>query len=593
MEFGTNSHLNNSLNKSKGGGVGTPQRKKPGIQRSRRGIDGEQGEERAYDSALQLYGSPPTMDITLEMFEDFAVERLRVLRTLEKHNMGGKTKFSKPWIDDIWKDLEKHGLIHYLKLGDRQHGSEKVNEEMYLAHRRMDHISHFILRLAYCRTEEFRRWFVNHETDLFRLRWLVLTENEENRSNITDHIGEFMEYNYDFTDPANPIPLSTKYQPISSELKDELEKDLQACTGGSMLESFYRVPWQEAVDLVRTRRVLVRAGWAYIPQAELLSLVVGMFRSRVSRDLVHTNRVLPMLEEDQRLVGMINNLDKRYTGEDYGNNKSKDKVMPAQIPELAKQNFPLCMKSMQEVLATTHHIKYKSRLQYGLFLKGIGLTLEDALKFFRGEFTKKADTDIDKFEKEYAYGIRYNYGKEGKKKNWQPYDCMRIIMESVGPGETHGCPFRHHEGRTIRQRVEAYGGLKKEQVDAILAKVEEGHYQIACGMHYSAVHLKDLSTGAVSHPNQWYLESRGLVSAGGEGKGGNKNAFKHLNTTKASIYASQVSQASQSVQDSQMVEMDDSELMEIMDTGTPISTQDLLQQYGGIGGGEAEKENKE
>ena len=24
--------------------------------------------------------------------------------------------------------------------------------------------------------------------------------------------------------------------------------------------------------------------------------------------------------------------------------------MPAQIPELAKQNFPLCMKSMQEVI---------------------------------------------------------------------------------------------------------------------------------------------------------------------------------------------------------------------------------------------------
>jgi DNA primase large subunit len=38
----------------------------------------------------------------------------------------------------------------------------------------------------------------------------------------------------------------------------------------------------------------------------------------------------------------------------------------------------------------------------------------------------------------YSYGIRYNYGKEGKKKNWQPKDCLRIIMESVGPGETHG-----------------------------------------------------------------------------------------------------------------------------------------------------------
>ena len=62
------------------------------------------------------------------MFEDFAVERLRVLRTLEKHNMGGKTKFSEAWVDDIWRDLEKNGLLHYLQLGERQHGTEKVRQ---------------------------------------------------------------------------------------------------------------------------------------------------------------------------------------------------------------------------------------------------------------------------------------------------------------------------------------------------------------------------------------------------------------------------------------------------------------------------------
>merc|ERR1719273_2158467 len=275
------------------------------------------------------------------------------------------------------------------------------------------------------------------------------------------------------------------------------------------------------MDLVRARRVYVEAGKAFIPSSELLSLVVGVFRSSLSRDLVLTCRALPVLEDDTRLVNMITNLDKRYTGDDYSN-KTAGRVMPGEIDGLSKRNFPLCMSTIQNILTSTHHIKYKARLQYGLFLKGIGLTLEDAMKFFRGEFTKKGDTDVDKFEKEYSYGIRYNYGKEGKKKNWQPYDCMRIIMESVGPGETHGCPFRHHEGRTIRQRVEAYGGLKKEQVDAILAKVEEGHYQIACGMHYNAVHLKELSTGAVSHPNQWYLESRGLVAAGGEGKSGSR-----------------------------------------------------------------------
>ena len=32
------------------------------------------------------------------------------------------------------------------------------------------------------------------------------------------------------------------------------------------------------------------------------------------------------------------------------------------------------------------------------------------MKFFRGEFTKKGDIDMDKFDKEYSYAIRYNYG---------------------------------------------------------------------------------------------------------------------------------------------------------------------------------------
>ena len=39
------------------------------------------------------------------------------------------------------------------------------------------------------------------------------------------------------------------------------------------------------------------------------------------------------------------------------------------------------------------------------------MTLEDSIKFWRTEFTKQGTVDVDKFEKEYAYGIRYNYGK--------------------------------------------------------------------------------------------------------------------------------------------------------------------------------------
>ena len=58
------------------------------------------------------------------------------------------------------------------------------------------------------------------------------------------------------------------------------------------------------------------------------------------------------------------------------------------------------------MLRTSHHLEYKARLQYGLFLKGIGLTLDDAIKFFRGEFAKRTDINIDLFEKKSEPGIR-------------------------------------------------------------------------------------------------------------------------------------------------------------------------------------------
>jgi hypothetical protein len=41
-----------------------------------------------------------------------------------------------------------------------------------------------------------------------------------------------------------------------------------------------------------------------------------------------------------------------------------------------------------------------------------------------------------------------------------------------------------------------------------LGQVEEGHYQVACGMHFSAVHLRDLSTGVTNHPNQWLVQTQ-------------------------------------------------------------------------------------
>ncbi|RYG50737.1 hypothetical protein EON66_11545 [archaeon] len=73
--------------------------------------------------------------------------------------------------------------------------------------------------------------------------------------------------------------------------------------------------------------------------------------------------------------------------------QSVDRVGAEDVDELSKAAFPLCMQSMHNALKETHKLKHLGRLQYGLFLKGVGLSLEDALVFWQTEFTRAMTTE--------------------------------------------------------------------------------------------------------------------------------------------------------------------------------------------------------
>ncbi|XP_053880305.1 DNA primase large subunit isoform X1 [Malaclemys terrapin pileata] len=441
-----------------------------------------------YPHSLQFYLQPPTENISLAEFENFAIDRLKLLKVVE--NLGvSYVKGS----DEYKSRLERE--IRKLKFPFKA-----LVEDDYDA-RRKDHISHFILRLAYCQSEDLRRWFIQQEMDLFRYRF-----NELNG----DLVEKFLKY------------VNLSYGAISKEVKEKLAVQLLNSTpglSGAKVEEleFYKVPLQDAMDLFRVRRVYLLNAFAYVPQTDIVAIVLNNFRTKLSKALALTARSLPAVQSDERLQPLLNHLSHSYVGPDYSIQKNIGKISLEHIDALSVKSFPLCMRQLHKALRDNHHLRHGGRMQYGLFLKGIGLTLEQALQFWKSEFIK-GKVDADKFDKGYAYSIRHNYGKEGKRTDYTPFSCMKIILSNPpSQGDYHGCPFRHSDPELLKQKLQSYK-IPTTGITQILELVKGMHYQLACQKYFQLTQDVDDIGFSLNHPNQYFAESQKLLSGGREVK---------------------------------------------------------------------------
>lgn len=157
---------------------------------------------------------------------------------------------------------------------------------------------------------------------------------------------------------------------------------------------FFRIPFTQALDLVCHRQVFLENGFAYVPVERLVSIIVARFRSNLSRGLLDAFSSYPYILADTRIAPLVSNMSKQYTGKDFSQVKSADAVNINDLDTLADRSMPMCMRVLHKNLRQEHKLKHWGRLQYGLFLKGAGISLEDALQFWEREFTKIMTTDV-------------------------------------------------------------------------------------------------------------------------------------------------------------------------------------------------------
>ncbi|KAF4632280.1 hypothetical protein G7Y89_g5843 [Cudoniella acicularis] len=466
-----------------------------------------------YKHRLNFYITPPTADITLEQFEQWAIDRLRVLAELEACSF--RNKGTAETATHMKPILEK-----YLPLSFTTFGSSTQQAE-----RQKDHYSHFILRLAFASTEDLRRRFSRVETMLFRLRFQdeVATDRQ-----------------------AFVKELTLDWEPVSIEERRQYEEELRGASGWEKTrpqeESYFKVDWEKVPELVESRKVFMKGGKAYVPEKDQVSMVVAEFTSKLEKALALTSRALPRLDEDDRLTPILNHLSQNFTTPDSNYSSSNTSISGADISarnvDALSASFPLCMQNLHRSLRRDAHLKHYGRLQYTLFLKGIGLNLEECLIFWRSSFSKITD---DVFNKEYRYNVRHAYGDVGGDSNrrgngYSPFSCQKILTEHPpGPGEANGCPYRHFSMENLTALLQAVGVKDQDVLRGVKEDKEKTKFHLACNRVFEYAHKQEIKKvrdngtwGAaeletIVHPNEYFKRSYLLKNMGknpvdGEGR---------------------------------------------------------------------------
>lgn len=467
---------------------------------SRAGVESDAQLSASY-VPMYMTSSLGTELFDIELLEKYALDRLKVLKVAERARkavMQGTVADGANNVNSIRAAISDAERLH--KLNILRKGGLDPNWDTQV---KKDEASHFLLRLALCEKPEYCTWLVATEVDLFTTRLM----------------GTGVKFALRAIERVN----GPKVTEISREEFNSFESELNSVARGPNRQreisnyKYYKVAFEEVPSLVRHRRVFLREGYAFVPAHNVMDIVISQFRSKLSAALKTAEKCRSIADGDPRMKRILKTIENRFTASDDAG-RTFDVAAAVDRISLNELNssmdaMPLCMHNMLQKLKENHHLRHAARMQLGVFLKGCGLTMDESLRFWKGEFSK-GNISGDKFDKEYAYSIRHHYGKEGKRRNLMPFACIRIINERPGPAEHNGCPYREFQEVRLKQALRGLG-VDGNIASGIAKTAKEGNFQLACGYCFAAtqpghhgVTDQGLPKYIPNHPNEFFIEAR-------------------------------------------------------------------------------------
>lgn len=164
-----------------------------------------------------------------------------------------------------------------------------------------------------------------------------------------------------------------------------------------------------------------------------------------------------------------------------------------------KNYFPLCMRLLQEKLENTGYLTHGERLQLGLFLKKLGMPLDEQMKMWYSHAVDNTGISWDEFERKAGYIIKHIYGLVGGKKDYAVPKCDTIISK-------YFCPFHNLNAENLKQilknifpKTSSY-----ELIQQIINLAESSNPKNACWYYLRLLTNRRLRDGYISHPIQFF-----------------------------------------------------------------------------------------
>ncbi|KRY22744.1 DNA primase large subunit, partial [Trichinella patagoniensis] len=437
---------------------------------------------------LQIYRQLPNLSIPLEKVFDLAIKRNDVLIAVDTVTSEGFEN-----ADNLSRKLDFH--LKDLHFGIAVHGTDLTNRSSeHVLNQRLDDVfSHFALMIAYADDVESCIWFQKAEISLFRYRFEL--ENELS-------IKRFLQ--------CNDIAYSVVSREIESEFHYLKYKSCKVRNDNIYRvdskneitdEKFYQVTFKDALTLVKCREVILNRGSAFVRWTDFKVIVSDKFLLILRQNCKNIAKLMPSLCCDERLSVLKNLFNMR---------KSVQLSLPisvSNLDELSVISFPPCMRRMYECLVHKRHLSNDGRTQIMLFLKHIGMSVENAFKFWL-QFTSSKNK---MYREEINYTLLRLYGKAGSNTNYCAYYCKTLIDKQYRHSVLDcGCPFSACNFSSLQTMLNQWNVSASSQ-EKILKCFSEKKPNEACRLFFAHSHghdLENLSVPVIFHPNQYFFESQ-------------------------------------------------------------------------------------